>query len=1065
MPRIGRSRPVSNYKDQYHYLQPVNATVALTTPNVALAAPLPSVSAGATVALTTPNVALAAPLLTPGLSVSLTTPNIALAAPVPTIMAGANVILTAPNVALAAPLLAPSANISVNLTTPNIALYAPPVVAQVILPFPFSPLDAECELFLNSTWTNVTPYVYQRTDSSPKVNFERGKPNESGTTNPSSAAWEWNNRDGRFSPRNPTGPYYKQLIRNTSVRWSVPAFSTYMRLEANNSDRAFVNDNATIDISGSIEMRIQLRLTDWQGGILAEKWDGGGCWYWQLNADGTLTFAWNDSSVVFHSVKSNIPVPFTTNDFALRVTMDATTGNVTFYTGTTIGGSFTQLGIVQSGTGGASTTIRVNHTSALVVGWSANLTPAQILGRIYDYKLYNGIGGTTAAEAFFDILPVGTTTWFDSQSNAWSLGGGAEINNRDYRYHGQMSAQPPTWDKTGVDQSVQATAGGPLRLIQASTANVASTLYRGITSQTGTNTPVAYWPMQDGSDAKSYGPAIGPYTLNWGGPPNPLLASNTDFIGSAPLPALNNTSTNGLIQNYTGAPWNGTGAAWSVQFVAEFKTLPATGSASWFQVDAVNGAAAVYILLGIDSSGNLIINAYDDNLNVVATSGSVSFGNIQQPCMYTLAATQSGSNVAYSLSVVPIGSSSGGSFTVTTSSTGVPGFLWIAYITPFGGFTDLVFGHLAIYSVAQSAFTQLGPFNAWAGEAAAVRFARLCKENGWQARILGPSLISALMGPQSINTLSTLLDECETADMGQLFEPREQLALGYRTLASLLNQTAALPLSYSAANLGGAGEDQNSGLALTYDDLLTKNDWTLTLGNSTSTGTSYRAYLNDGSELSVSVVGSYATSETINLFSNTQLPDAAWWLVHLGTVNEARWAAIPLNLARSALSALQTNIVEMDIGDSTSITSIPTTISYDPVGQLMIGFTEQLGSYYWWVTPNCEPSSPYNTGIYDDPVYGRADTDGSTLTNNITAVATSFQVTTTTSTTPIWTTAAADFPFDINIGGERMTVSNITGSSSPQTFTISARSVNGVVKTHNSGDDVRLWTPPIYAPI
>jgi hypothetical protein len=60
-------------------------TVDLTTPNLALAAPLVTVQYPAAVSLTTPSLALAAPLVTPAGSgaatVDLTTPNLALAAP------------------------------------------------------------------------------------------------------------------------------------------------------------------------------------------------------------------------------------------------------------------------------------------------------------------------------------------------------------------------------------------------------------------------------------------------------------------------------------------------------------------------------------------------------------------------------------------------------------------------------------------------------------------------------------------------------------------------------------------------------------------------------------------------------------------------------------------------------------------------------------------------------------------------------------------------------------------------------------------------------------------------
>jgi hypothetical protein len=37
---------------------------------------------------------------------------------------------------------------------------------------------------------------------------------------------------------------------------------------------------------------------------------------------------------------------------------------------------------------------------------------------------------------------------------------------------------------------------------------------------------------------------------------------------------------------------------------------------------------------------------------------------------------------------------------------------------------------------------------------------------------------------------------------------------------------------------------------------------------------------------------------------------------------------------------------------------------------------------------------------------------------------------------------------------------NITTGGSAQTFTVT-RSVNGVVKTHSAGAEVRLWRPPV----
>lgn len=80
-----------------------------------------------------------------------------------------------------------------------------------------------------------------------------------------------------------------------------------------------------------------------------------------------------------------------------------------------------------------------------------------------------------------------------------------------------------------------------------------------------------------------------------------------------------------------------------------------------------------------------------------------------------------------------------------------------------------------------------------------------------------------------------------------------------------------------------------------------------------------------------------------------------------------------------------------------------------------------------------------------------------------------FNVSTSNPSSPLWTTSyfpfapqLNDFPLDVNVGGERITVQQITGSSSPQTFTV-VRGVNGVVKPQAAGTDVRLWQPMILS--
>ena len=61
-----------------------------------------------------------------------------------------------------------------------------------------------------------------------------------------------------------------------------------------------------------------------------------------------------------------------------------------------------------------------------------------------------------------------------------------------------------------------------------------------------------------------------------------------------------------------------------------------------------------------------------------------------------------------------------------------------------------------------------------------------------------------------------------------------------------------------------------------------------------------------------------------------------------------------------------------------------------------------------------------------------------------------------TASGPLWTTTADDCPLYIEVGGIRVTVTAISGASSPQTFTVTGSTVT---KALASGLEVALWRP------
>lgn len=79
----------------------------------------------------------------------------------------------------------------------------------------------QVEILLNGVWTDITAYVMVRDDSG-NLAISRGRRDEGSTTEQSTLTMQLNNRDSRWSPRNPTGPYYGIIGRNTPVRVSVP---------------------------------------------------------------------------------------------------------------------------------------------------------------------------------------------------------------------------------------------------------------------------------------------------------------------------------------------------------------------------------------------------------------------------------------------------------------------------------------------------------------------------------------------------------------------------------------------------------------------------------------------------------------------------------------------------------------------------------------------------------------------------------------------------------------------------------------------------------------------------
>ncbi len=207
-------------------------------------------------------------------------------------------------------------------------------------------------------------------------------------------------------------------------------------------------------------------------------------------------------------------------------------------------------------------------------------------------------------------------------------------------------------------------------------------------------------------------------------------------------------------------------------------------------------------------------------------------------------------------------------------------------------------------------------------------------------------------------------------------------------------------------------------------------------------------------------VGLYDKQVEVDLATDARAQDLADWRVAVGTVDEARYPRIRLNLAWTGghqLHALLQDMARIDVGGRVTVSDLPAWLPPADINQLVLGSSELLEQFRWDVVLNCAPASPYAIATLETPgeFDARLDSGDSTLAADATSSATSLSV---NAPTDLWTTDPGQFPFDVGIGGVRITVTAISGAASPQTFTV-LRSVDGFDIALTAGAAVSLWAP------
>jgi len=593
--------------------------------------------------------------------------------------------------------------------------------------------------------------------------------------------------------------------------------------------------------------------------------------------------------------------------------------------------------------------------------------------------------------------------------------------NWSTRFQGYLDSANPITDQSAKVRWVNVSALGALGRIGGQKKQLRSPLYRAIIS----SKPTAYWPLEDpagSATAASAVPGVGP------------------LVKQDNIPAFGGVGPGG---SASAADLGSSVAGPGLMILA----LPPSSATSWrYEMSMLCPDTDAYFLpISIYTAGqiwNISIQISSTNINVHTsfTDGSVRndvcSGDLNDGLWHRLRfeVSKSGADTTYSFTNDGVSILS---ITMAGVAFGQPYNLQFgASPAPLSPGSRIAACHVALWQpfAPPVAVNTLTAHTGYAGETAHARLARLCSELVISLALVGTS--DATMGPQSVDVPLNLLRECEAADHGMLFDGLGP-GIGYQCPSARYPHAAAPTLDMGAPR-------EVATLGPVFDRQAVKNLYAVSRkGGGTAT------FEQVTGPMGTAALGVEDAQATVNLTADDTLFDHAAWLTSLGTVPGFRYPTVALDMLNSPAKAA--GVLGLDIGERITIVnpaSKSVDLPPDQIDLIVEGWGETTTADTWSLTLNTSPYAPNDIATVGATA-ARVDSADSKLSAAFSLSATPITV---TGTLP-WSTVAGDLPFDIAVGGERMTVTNVAGG----TLTVT-RSVNGVVKAQTINTPVRVWT-------
>lgn len=656
----------------------------------------------------------------------------------------------------------------------------------------------------------------------------------------------------------------------------------------------------------------------------------------------------------------------------------------------------------------------------------------------------------------FDVPPTGAAGFCGAGGAGTNVAIG-EIHIRHFRAHAEIAELPPEWDLSREDRWVSIQGRGILRRLGQGRKALDSAVTRQL--RLYADSAVYWYPLEDGSDTQLVGSAL----------PNGVAAtvtSNVDFEGAPDsTPGLGGVAYFNEVQAKlvgTARKHSSTGVWTALGFFQvngnppsemRLMTVLTSGSAAEFHINIVPGPTIEVNAVGF-AGGTAAVLSTD---TTALLTDEIAYGDY---VAYTIYARQDGGNVTWAMNYHKPGS---GVFYTTGDNS---------FVGVLSRLTGVIVGSVQAHvdaggmRAAQVAGYNIDlPFvtfdfgsaaNAYIGETALARFARLCREAGLPYITIGTRANSAPMGPQLPAKLLDLLQECAEAENGILGENRADFGLYLRGRRTLYNQPYPT-LDIDAGHLSPP-------LKPADDDQLTRNDVTAVRrggGKAYSIQTSGPLNVNEP-ETDPDGVGVYDEAPEFVVAQDWQLQAIADQRRSRGTQDEARYPSLTADLAASAYEAspeLTARLLGADAGSILGV--LNPEVSPDVAEQIVSSYTEDIADEYdWKLTFTATPARVWRVGVLGETT--RVDTSHSYTTAAFTSgTSTALLVGRDDTAFAQWYvgSTAPTFPFDVMVAGVRLRVTQVTGASDPQTLTVQQAPINGIIKAIPIGSQVRLAEP------